>query len=224
MPHTVIDLVILACSLSEESQPFDKTVGAGLTTSELQFSTALETLNSMTFLCWVCQLSLPWFKQVWPRSCRIFPWGFSQILSWSTSIYRHKTIRCTQSILYYRRTSHSICQQKLHPVKLPVYQNIRHPAATTTVARHQRCIQQHKLHPAWTGNETRTHARIPTSMVGKLHQQPTTLLCFENMLNNPKPFGCSLPQRSPAPPVLFLNLPNAILKVNKQSLRETNVS
>jgi hypothetical protein len=47
---------------------------------------------------------------------------------------------------------------------------------------------------------------------------------FSAQLEDPKPFLCSLPQGSPASPILFLIYANAMLEVQHQPTRELNIS
>jgi ribonuclease HI len=52
----------------------------------------------------------------------------------------------------------------------------------------------------------------------------TLAFTFSEQLEDPKPFLCSLPQGSPASPILFLIYANAMLKVQHQPTRELNIS
>jgi hypothetical protein len=52
----------------------------------------------------------------------------------------------------------------------------------------------------------------------------TLAFSFSEQLEDPKPFLCSLPQGSPASPILFLIYANAMLEVQHQPARELNIS
>jgi hypothetical protein len=52
----------------------------------------------------------------------------------------------------------------------------------------------------------------------------TLAFTFSEQLEDPKPFLCSLPQGSPASPILFLIYANAMLEIQHQPARELNIS